>query len=118
MNWYGIPKELEPELKEFMELHGLAFSSGYIGMLRCYRKNLTVWQTSSIAPIRAANEGRNIMDSLPTDEQLASAGREFLRAAMAMPPDELERRFEEHVPLFSDADMGELYKMKADASKG
>lgn len=110
LDWHGIPDELEPELKEFMEKHHLSFSPAYIGMLRCYcRGNTVVWQTSSIAPIMAAansySSGKNMFDMLPSGKAMKEAGKDFLRKAMALPPDELKRALEEGVPLFGPRDL-------------
>jgi len=110
-DWYGIPAELPEAEQEFMKKHGLAFSSGYFGMLRCYRNytytedgsrcSNTIWQSSSgWAPVVSAaiadpDEGW----PFPKPEQLKEAGRAFLKKAMSLSGEELQKLLDRHVPL-------------------
>jgi hypothetical protein len=101
-SWYGIPEELTEPQKEFMRKNELSFSSGYIGMLRCYHKgNTTIWQSSSgMAPIVRSLFHPEGKMTFPTHEQLHECGREFLKKAMALSPKHLKEMLETHVRLF------------------
>ena len=113
LQWYGIPDELSPKQKAFMKKHELGFSSGYIGILRCYRgknQNQTVWQSESAMNIVALATPRNIETSLslgikrkwpfPFAEDLKEQGLTWLNELMVLPDDELKRRLKQEVSLF------------------
>jgi len=103
-HWYGIPPELTPEQKAFMNKHGLSFSAGYIGMLRCYRGNQTVWRSSGGMDIvaKAIVAGLGELDGswITPDEELKAAGIKFLEDAMKLDEERLKALLERHVPLF------------------
>jgi len=108
-DWYGIPAELPEAEQEFMRKHRLNFSSGYIGMLRCYRDDpadehryaRTIWQSSSgLLPVVSATLAGQGEKWLPEPEQLKEAGKAFLKKAMSLPEEELRRLLDRHVPLF------------------
>ncbi len=51
---YVVPFYFTPEQRAFLARHDISCSDGYIGMLRAYHENRTVWQTSVWAPILSA----------------------------------------------------------------
>lgn len=56
---YVVPFCFSPEQRAFLARHNVSCSDGYIGMLRAYVGNRTVWQTSSLTPILGAmSEGQ------------------------------------------------------------
>ena len=108
-DWYGIPDELPEAEQEFMRKHRLNFSSGYIGMLRCYRDDpadecryaRTIWQSSSaLTTVVAATLAGHGEKWLPEPDQLKEAGRVFLKKAMSLPEEELKKLLDRYVPLF------------------
>lgn len=109
LSWYGIPEELSEPEKAFMKEHGLAFSSGYIGMLRCYKGNRTVWQSSSaILPVACVALAETASSTpwgspppWPGDDELRECAKSFLKEAMSMPPAKVKKALEKaNVPLF------------------
>ncbi len=51
---YTVPFHFTPAQRAFLARHDISCSDGYIGMLRAYCGNRTVWQTSASAPILGA----------------------------------------------------------------
>jgi len=104
-NWSGIPDELSTEQKEFMKKHALAFSSGYVGMLRLYRDDpsnkkcrysQTVWQSSSGGHVVSLVISK--MD-LPTMEELQDQGLKYINHLMSLPDDQLQKELDKDTPL-------------------
>lgn len=110
-DWQGIPEELPDPEKEFMRKNRLAFSSAYLGMLRCYhddpadecRYARTIWPSSSgISVVACAAFAEPGKPFLPPGhaEALKQAGREFLAKLMGLPDYKLIEVLNSHVPLF------------------
>ena len=110
-DWHGIPDELSESEKKFMEKHRLAFSSGYIGMLRCYRDDpkdkcryaRTVWQSSSGLSVVASAVLKAEDEPFPPPglgESLRQAGREFLKGLMDLSEPDLAKALDRNVGLF------------------
>ncbi len=85
----------------FLQAHGISISDGYIGMLRAYKDNRTVWQTSALAVYVSAHSQDISAYLKEADVANPIALRAWIDELMALAPDELVTRLEVHVPLFS-----------------
>lgn len=92
LSWYGIPDELDQDMKDFMSKYQISFSSGYIGMLRIYwkRKDGTtgIAETSRFAPILAVMAYGP--PQFPSDQSLRESGIKFVRRLMSLTPKRVE----------------------------
>ena len=99
-----INDSLTPEQNAFLAQHHVALSDGYVGMLRAYRDNRTVWQTSPMNVILggiAQGQGGPKVDW----DQLDLSNREQLRAwvneLMTLSDAEVTTRLSVTVPYLS-----------------
>lgn len=97
---YVVPFLFTPEQRAFLARHDIGCSDGYIGMLRAYCGNRTVWQTSAWAPIGAAMSGK--ADLFPAiNAANVKALHAWVNDLMALPAAEVTERLAGHVPLLS-----------------
>ena len=116
---------LSQEERDFLEQEKISISGAYIGMLRAYRRDaegncLTIWQTSSSAPIEAAiqinqtmfKDHRSIQEKcLVDDESLLEQLRYFIRVLQSMPEELREELvYSRHVSLFEPGYLEDLAK--------
>lgn len=97
---------LSDEQREFVTHHKIGLSLAYVGMIRAYHGNRTVWQTSAWGPILGAYDAKDSPDGMKgwfeeNDLQIRRQLHAWLDDLMAQSEDEIARRLEDHVPLFS-----------------
>lgn len=101
---YVVRYDFSPEQRAFLAKHGIAISDGYIGMLRAYRENRTVWQTSAWQPIMAAMNCNMSGRQFPIDEMNGANLRllhGWVNRLMALPERELTEELAVTVPYLS-----------------
>ena len=113
--WHYRPEEalkLTSEQIEFLQKHDITVSTAYIGMVRVYIGNRTIFQTSAMASIAKALFDRDELgsQSLIDYEGLTSQIHEYLNLLMSAPPEKQEKLLQNHMPLFG---AGELDQIRA-----
>ncbi len=100
---YGVKYQFSPEQYTFLERHDIGCSDGYIGMLRAYCGNRTVWQTSAFAPIVAAiaGQGEVGIDIEAMNAQNLAQLHEWVNGLMSLSDEGVAERLNVHLPLFS-----------------
>ncbi len=94
-----IKTNLRVDQIAFLKQYKITLSDGYIGMLRAYCNNLTIWQTSWSNVIIAAMDKdiKTLLDPVPLVQQLHL----WIDEMMTLPEAELKARLETHHHLFS-----------------
>ncbi len=96
----------------FIKIHNLHFSTQYIGMVRCYKDNRTIWQTScGVSLLGAIFEDRTFkidfeksyLKTKDEYDRLSAQVRGFLDKLLELPEETLnELLTKQHVGLFSN----------------
>lgn len=73
-----------PEQWAFLNLHEIGLSNAYIGMLRAYNQNRTIWQTDWLAPFCAPRNEHGGIDFGPIDAELKRQVHEWLGWLMGL----------------------------------
>lgn len=85
----------------FLRQHEIVISTAYIGMVRLYIGNRTIFQTSAMSSIVNA-----LFDGPVTDyEGLSSQVREYLGLLMSATPDVQAQLLCNNMPLFGDGEL-------------
>lgn len=97
---------LSDEQRDFLTHHGIGLSDAYIGMLRAYHGNRTVWQTSAWGAILGVYCAKDSPDGMKgwfeeNDLQTRQQLHAWLNDLMAQSEDEIARRLQDHVLLYS-----------------
>lgn len=108
--WHYRPKEamkLTPEQINFIDKNEIAISTEYIGMVRFYIGNRTIFQTSAMDSIAQA-----IFDSrcFINFDSLTKQVHEYLNLLMSAPSEAQVQLLNRNVPLFGS---GELEQVRA-----
>lgn len=74
----------------FLKSRDIYLSNAYIGMLRAYHQNRTIWQTDWTAPLLAPRNEVGGVDFGPLDAELKRQVHEWLGWLMGLPDAELE----------------------------
>lgn len=101
---YGVPFLFSPEQRAFLARHDIGCSDGYIGMLRAYCGNRTVWQTSAWSPILGAMDeggGGSKVDWNGLNRENLRQLHEWVNGLMALTDAEVAERLNVHVSLLS-----------------
>lgn len=108
--WYEAQKREKLALSEaqyaFLARHGIGISDAYIGMLRAYCENRTVWQTSAWGSILGIYSAKDSPDGMKgwfkeNDLQMRHQLHEWVNDLMVQPEDEIKRRLADHIYLYS-----------------
>lgn len=106
-DWMMEPEKtiLSDEDRVFLKVNNVVLSTAYIGMVRAYCGNRTVWQTSSLAPfLRFCDPTQSyeerVEDSRKGRECLVEQTREWVSALRDLTEEELWEYLSRHVPLF------------------
>lgn len=99
--WFFHPEEaigFSDDQIQFLRDHNIAVSTAYIGMVRFYHKNRTIFQTSAMA---------GILNALPLNQDfkvdfdvLSIQAKEYLDFAMSISLEDLEKLLNVNLPLF------------------
>lgn len=97
--WFGIPEELDTDMKIFMMENQISFSSGYLFMLRVYwtrrdgqKRRFVTSRFIPEAEYEEVDWNWNIPKiKIPTDEGLKESGRRFIRWLMSLSREDLEK---------------------------
>jgi hypothetical protein len=76
--------EVTPAQWTFLKKHDIGLSNAYIGMLRAYYQNRTIWQTSWTAPFLAPHNEYGGIDFGPIDAELKRQVHEWLGWLMGL----------------------------------
>ena len=112
--WIYRPEEamgLSEAQIEFLHDHEIAISTAYIGMVRIYHENRTIFQTSAMASIAntlTAPEGEGIKTDY---ENLSSQVREYLDLLMSASPETQKKLLENNMPLFGAGELDQIKGM-------
>ncbi len=108
--WHYRPEEamkLTPDQIDFLHKNEIAISTAYIGMVRFYRENRTIFQTSAMDSIaQAIFDSRYIINF----DGLTKQVHEYLNLLMSAPSEVQVQLLNRNVPLFGS---GELEQVRA-----
>lgn len=108
--WIYRPKEamkLTPEQIAFLELKEIHISTAYIGMVRLYLDDRTIFQTSAMASIANALV---LSDWKPMNDydDLTRQVHEYLNLLMSASPEIQDNLLNCHMPLFGAGELDEI----------
>lgn len=111
--WHYRPEEamkLTSEQVEFLRKHDITVSTAYIGMVRVYIGNRTIFQTSAMASIAKALFERDELgsQSLIDYESLTSQMHEYLNLLMSATPETQEKLLQNNMPLFGSGELDQI----------
>ncbi len=110
--WHFRPEEamnLTPEQIAFLRKHEIVISTAYIGMVRFYIGNRTIFQTSAMASIIDALSNTEFGSKSVIDyESLTRQTHEYLNLVMSAPEDVQARLLQNHMPLFGAGEMDQI----------
>jgi hypothetical protein len=116
--WHYRPEEamkLSQEQKDFLRKHEIVVSTAYIGMVRFYIGNRTIFQTSAMASIANAlfsDDTRDESDQFLTDyDSLTNQVHEYLNLVMSASPEVQKKLLENHMPLFGSGELDAIRNM-------
>ncbi len=95
MNWPTMEEmitkthSVTSEQWAFLKSHDISLSNAYIGMLRAYHGNRTIWQTSWMAPFFAPRNEVGGIDFAPINAGLKTQLHEWIEHVMAMTTEDL-----------------------------
>ena len=108
--WFHRTEEamkLTPDQLDFLHKNEIIISTAYIGMVRFYRGNRTIFQTSAMDSIvQAIFDSRDIINF----DGLTKQVHEYLNLLMSAPSEAQVQLLNRNVPLFSS---GELEQVRA-----
>lgn len=113
--WIYRPEEamgLTSEQVEFLRKHEITVSTAYIGMVRLYIGNRTIFQTSAMSSIANAIFSSNEYGGMTIDhESLAKQVHEYLDLVMSAPPETQEKLLNNHMPLFGAGELDQIRRI-------
>jgi hypothetical protein len=102
-----VELRLTPEEKRFLDEYNICISDAYLGMLRAYRLNKTIWQTSAMDVFLSLYPGIGGEEykkwQAANNDSLRKQLHDWLSKIMVLSTDDLERVFENNYHLFDSA---------------
>lgn len=103
--------KLSEEQIKYLDRNGIYVCTAYIGMVRLYYSNRTIFQTSAIAPIfdsLFAQENDSGLTNVYDYESLTIQVHRFINALMGAPKDIQKKIYENNLPLFASGELEQI----------